>query len=143
MNFKIAARFALIATFFTFSGCAKNVSHRVDAVKNDQAQFASTLSISPAESASVFVKSSAVSSSANYAGQLAQSIKIIGPENLKKLGYTEFKDSRPEDGLIFFACHQTEPGRSVSVRQSHGLIDVTFRVSGWSRDREECPGRIN
>ena len=140
MTLPLSARFALLAICAACAGCAKNVSHRLDAVKNDQLQFTSLLSISPIEPPSTFAKSSFVSSSAKFTGSFAQKTALIGPDALKQLGYTNAKNSRQEDGLIIFICHQSEPGRSASIRQSRGMIDITFTISGWSRDRDECPG---
>jgi hypothetical protein len=127
--------------FLLVVGCAKNVGNQIGVVKSDQDRFAAMLSIAPVESPSVLAKASSVSSSASYGGSDSQRMLERSLAAVKELGYSLDRTPSSTDGLLYRICHPVEPGRSVLIRRESGLLNVTFHISGWKRDREECPGR--
>lgn len=130
----------VLAVAVVTAGCAKNVGHQVGAVRDDQRQFAAALALEPVDPASVFAKSSSVSSSATYAGVHAQKVQDFGLDALRQLGYVTVIRQPAADNAFLVVCHRLEPGRSATFTRGPGAMEVIFRVSGWSHDREVCPG---
>jgi hypothetical protein len=134
---------ALLTVLATVTGCAENVGHRVGAVQDDQRQFAAMLAVEPVQPASVFAKSSSVSSSITYAGVHAQKVQEKGVDASIQLGYTQVVQRPTAERAVHVICHRSEPGRSVTLNRGLGTMEVMFRVSGWRHDQEVCPGNAD
>lgn len=141
MSTRLPARASCLVLLLALSSCAKNVGDRLGIVIDDQKRFAAMLSISPVDAPSILAKASSVSSTVLYSGNDSNTILEKGVKVARELGYTLDRTPTSKDSLIHLLCHQIESGRSLIIGQQHGNISVNFRVSGWPRDRKECPGQ--
>ncbi len=128
-------------TIVQFAGCADSVSQRMPAIKQDLAQFQTLLSVTVRPATSELAKDSAVSLAVDSEGVEAGKIASQAEEALRKLRYLRAEDRLDGTQATTLYCHEVEAGRSATIVNSGPQLRVAFRVSGWSEDKQKCPGK--
>jgi hypothetical protein len=133
--------FLLVSLISLVVACADRVSQRMPAIKQDLARFQTLLLVSVRPATSELAKDSAVSLAIDFQGIDAGKIASQAEEALLKLRYVR-KENRL-DGIqaTILYCHEEEVGRSATIVNSGPQLRVAFRVSGWSEDKQKCPGK--
>lgn len=133
--------FLLVPLISLVVACADSVSQRMPAIKQDLAQFQTSLFVPVRPATSELAKDSAVSLAIDFEGIDAGKIAGQAEEALRKLRYVR-KENRL-DGIqeTILYCHEEEAGRSATIVNSGPQLRIAFRVSGWSEDKQKCPGK--
>ncbi len=135
------SRFLLVPFFSLVVACADRVSQRMPAIKQDLAQFQTLLSVTVRPATSELAKDSAVSLAVDSEGVEAGKIASQAEEALRKLRYLRAEDRLDGTQATTLYCHEVEAGRSATIVNSGPQLRVAFRVSGWSEDKQKCPGK--
>lgn len=128
-------------TIVQFAGCADSVSQRLPAIKQDLTQFQTLLPVTVRPATSELAKDSTVSLAINFEGVEAAKIASQAEAALLKLRYVRKEDRLDGTQATTLYCHEEEAGRSATIVNSGPQLRVAFRVSGWSEDKQKCPGK--
>ncbi len=135
------SRILLVPLFSLVVACADSVSQRMPAIKQDLTQFQTLLLVPVRSATSELAKDSAVSLAVDSEGVEAGKIASQAEEALRKLRYLRAEDRLDGTQATTLYCHEEEAGRSATIVNSGPQLRVAFRVSGWSEDKQKCPGK--